>query len=235
MKQSLLGITLISVLSAQNFASADTITIADGDFASVDWLATVSKTTGGATQTVTQANSGGNPGAYRSMTHTLPGPSSIVVIHQYLGMSYDPSTQGAIDFVDYSEDRIQFNAPFSGAAIGARPALLQDGNWFFGPNITFTNSNWQSVNLTGLTSADFVGSGGLTPDFSASGSVISFGYTRSNTNNNSTSLIETNSGIDNWSFVLTTQPVSAVPVPAAVWLFGSGLLGLVGVARRRNV
>lgn len=27
---------------------------------------------------------------------------------------------------------------------------------------------------------------------------------------------------------------SAVPVPAAVWLFGSGLLGLIGVARRRR-
>jgi hypothetical protein len=25
-----------------------------------------------------------------------------------------------------------------------------------------------------------------------------------------------------------------VPVPAAVWLFGSGLLGLIGVARRRK-
>ena len=27
---------------------------------------------------------------------------------------------------------------------------------------------------------------------------------------------------------------SAVPVPAAVWLFGSGLLGLIGVARRKK-
>ena len=28
--------------------------------------------------------------------------------------------------------------------------------------------------------------------------------------------------------------VGAVPVPAAVWLFGSGLIGLVGIARRRS-
>ena len=28
--------------------------------------------------------------------------------------------------------------------------------------------------------------------------------------------------------------ISAVPVPAAVWLFGSGLIGLVGFARRKN-
>ena len=35
----------------------------------------------------------------------------------------------------------------------------------------------------------------------------------------------------------TTSHISAygvVPVPAAVWLFGSGLLGLVGLARRRS-
>jgi hypothetical protein len=37
------------------------------------------------------------------------------------------------------------------------------------------------------------------------------------------------------TYVGATVTVSAVPVPAAVWLFGSGLLGLVGVARRRQV
>jgi hypothetical protein len=31
------------------------------------------------------------------------------------------------------------------------------------------------------------------------------------------------------------EPPAAIPVPAAVWLFGSGLLGLLGVARRRKV
>ncbi len=33
---------------------------------------------------------------------------------------------------------------------------------------------------------------------------------------------------------IDVQQVSAVPVPAAAWLFGSGLMGLVGVARRRG-
>lgn len=42
-----------------------------------------------------------------------------------------------------------------------------------------------------------------------------------------------------WEFGVTVSPLhssggSPVPVPAAVWLFGSGLMGLVGVARRRK-
>lgn len=34
--------------------------------------------------------------------------------------------------------------------------------------------------------------------------------------------------------LVSTAQVSAVPVPAAVWLFGSGLLGLIAVARRKR-
>jgi len=33
---------------------------------------------------------------------------------------------------------------------------------------------------------------------------------------------------------VTNVAASAVPLPAAAWLFGSGLLGLVGIGRRRN-
>ncbi len=34
--------------------------------------------------------------------------------------------------------------------------------------------------------------------------------------------------------ILENVPTLATPIPAALWLFGSGLLGLVGVGRRRN-
>ncbi len=39
----------------------------------------------------------------------------------------------------------------------------------------------------------------------------------------------------NSAWAVYTGDVSAIPVPAAVWLFGSGLLGLVGIGRRKNV
>ena len=37
-----------------------------------------------------------------------------------------------------------------------------------------------------------------------------------------------------WDNISITADVAAVPVPAAAWLFGSGLLGLIGVARRKK-
>ena len=60
--------------------------------------------------------------------------------------------------------------------------------------------------------------------------VADFGYTRVTFGFNS---LASDSVIDNAS-VINFGSVSAVPVPAAVWLFGSGLLGLVGVARRKR-
>ena len=42
---------------------------------------------------------------------------------------------------------------------------------------------------------------------------------------------------DSWPDAMTylaVRDVSAVPVPAAVWLFGSGLIGLIGIVRRKK-
>ena len=41
-------------------------------------------------------------------------------------------------------------------------------------------------------------------------------------------------GTDQLNPTLLPGTVSSVPVPAAVWLFGSGLLGLLGIARRKK-
>jgi hypothetical protein len=35
-------------------------------------------------------------------------------------------------------------------------------------------------------------------------------------------------------WVVTSGPPAIVPVPAAVWLFGSGILGLIGIAKRKS-
>jgi hypothetical protein len=56
---------------------------------------------------------------------------------------------------------------------------------------------------------------------------------------NSLSITLTQNDIDPFqvaalSLVGSLQQTAVVPVPAAVWLFGSGLIGLVGIARRKK-
>ena len=41
-------------------------------------------------------------------------------------------------------------------------------------------------------------------------------------------------GANFYGWAVRSGDVSAVPVPAAVWLFGSGLLGLIGIARKKH-
>jgi len=66
----------------------------------------------------------------------------------------------------------------------------------------------------------------------------------------SASQVNSDNGNDEWAFQgfaadagtysyfdptdMITSGIAVVPVPAAVWLFGSGLLGLVGMARRKK-
>jgi hypothetical protein len=43
-----------------------------------------------------------------------------------------------------------------------------------------------------------------------------------------------NTNLHAWAVQSGDVGSSAVPLPAAVWLFGSGLLGLIGVVKRKN-
>lgn len=207
-------------------ATAATTVISDTDFLLSDWSATAIFTGNGGSHTVSQSLTGGNPGAYRFMTHTMnAGVAHVDVFHEFLGASYDPSVQGGFGALDYQEDQIQFNPPFVGAAIGARPALIQGGETFLGPVINYTDLTWQTVQLSGLTANDFTGmTSGQNPDFSSSGGVIGFGYFRRNSQGPGGTGRTNEHGIDNWS-------VTIIPEPSRALL---SLIGLGAVLMRRR-
>lgn len=90
-------------------------------------------------------------------------------------------------------------------------------------------------------------SGGITPGSPGPFSnMVSNAYWSSTELNGSTAwYFSTNSGATTtngkagnfyaWAVYDGNAALAAVPVPAAAWLFGSGLLGLVGMARRKKV
>jgi len=168
------------------------------------WTATMTITTGsGPTNTVTNNGSGGNPGGYRHMTHSIPASSAMVVNHIYTGGNYNPSASGAIRRMHYSEDRLLFNPP--NGAVGARFLITQGTGQFRIPlalnpaNGGFSNTTWESIPLLRLTPASF---SPATVNFSSTGGVINFGYQRSNTNSSVSGTAANGHGIDNWTVVI---------------------------------
>ena len=101
------GLLVCPVIGAQPAARI----IADGSFHDSLWSVSVATATGGASQTVQRQLSGGNPGAFRAITHILPpvtgsATAVIVVHHVFQGNFYIPAFDGAIDHIDYAEDGI---------------------------------------------------------------------------------------------------------------------------------
>lgn len=110
------------------------------------------------------------------------------------------------------------------------------------PNIVSIEMGDDGANLPGIEFINFPGTFRTPEDINFSIEIGDIGsenlvdyihldtlapFVETNMNVRVTSAISPTGTIDNVT-------VSAVPVPAAVWLFGSGLLGLVGLARRKK-
>lgn len=199
-----------ALLSWQTLAAA--ITVSDSTFANTDWTLTSFSSGNGGTATAAQVLSGGNPGAYRSVTDTLNSggtPSVVLAASIYSPFTYNPAVSGAIASVDFSEDAACISGCFgSGQSTG--PALLQGGVIYVlgsssvitGPGSTFLNHS-----LSGLTALDFgaVSLTGFTftdntvhPNFSAGGAPIQFGFLSSNGTGPGGIGYTLTAGVDNW-------------------------------------
>lgn len=174
------------------------VIIEDQDFADADWVLTVSQTMGAivSTDPTGQQMSGGvEDSPYRSMVHEITNPNvgddpgctmdscsyTLQVTHRYQPGSYTPASDGAIDYIDYSESRIITEPAFEGAGVGWRFAIWQGGVRYIlnsASNTAFTDIVWTNESNCGLRPEDFTPAG---LNFE-NGSELSFGYIRSNTN-----------------------------------------------------
>ena len=163
--------------------------ISDGDFNPTDWTVTVTKI-GSPTTLTQQQTTGGNPGNYRTTTDTFPamGPFDLYTVttfHLFQGAAYDPSTQGAIDHLDYQEDNLlaSFSPAHNSPQVRGYFVIEQNGT-IFAPFAfsTINTTTWQTYSSTGLQANQFYMFDnpieGVHPDFSAQGAPITFGYAR---------------------------------------------------------
>ncbi len=217
------GLLVSLVLARKGAAQAADITLSDTEFPGAYWTAHVASS-GGAIQNAQQSPTGGNPGNWRLMTHTIFPNSWIYVWHIYTGPggTYDPSQQGAITNLDFTLDQ----RTVSGEDVGGAYALTQNGRYYTARYLTFNNTAWQTVQVACLTAANFVASDGGpegSPDFSVAGSPIQFGFARANPVPSVNAGIFSH-GIDNWSVTIhrlgspcgVPTPTPTLPAPTPI-------------------
>ena len=155
------------------------------------------------------------------------------------GAIYDPSTQGAIDGIDFSWD------VFVEHVAGGGIVLRQGGVFYYSLKQQLSSPFpmfWETVVGTGVGATGFLACEGLygpictgtgtgNPDFSNSGGPIEFGFFQavSILGGSSTTSVTFTSRIDNWSVT-----VNSVPEPGSTALVLAGVLVSIRMGRRRH-
>lgn len=231
----LFGVTVLLTITFSS-GNADSA-IFDGTFNDSDWThAVLQDDTGTGTHLANQVPILGNPGSWQTGSHEW-GPGNSFFSHIFSGAgSYDPSLNGAIDFINYSFDFLVTYRKYRGSDDMAAALILKQGSDYFA-NLNYDlfdyGDPWRSIYRT-VSNMDFwkvTASGyetNIQPDFSAAGQPIEVGYyTLMSTGYKPNHL---SYGIDNFraEFIPT-------PIPGSVWCFVSGLLGLSIINRRLRI
>jgi YVTN family beta-propeller protein len=224
---------LVGALAAGGAAHAQTVAFADDDFAPADWE--VASATG--THAELQSPFNGNPPPSREMVHLhLPG-STIGTVHRWLAESHDPATEGTVASLAWSWDRRAAGGDCSTSQPTEAFVVFQDGVAYRGNESTFSSLAWESVGASGLLAADFDDGTGGTPDFSATGAALFFGFVRTTTNS-SAGPAQLCHGIDNLAVTLTLEGEPEATVLAFSELEHFVIAGddlVVGVTRSGNL
>lgn len=206
---------------------------ADDSFDQTDWTLDLRVNQPASQGTAFKLTQGGNPGAFRQVTHRLASGtpmngSSLVSLHKRTDAVYDPAVSGPIDALCYREDAFILEGHGQGQSTGV--ALWQGGEVFFhGTGPTYMPPDWLTIEATALVAADFdrlapplERDAARHPDFTASGPPITFGFYRSNTTYGEGWQIV--GAIDNWRVGVNSTcyglptPPTATPEPSALYL-----------------
>ena len=157
------------------------------------------------------------------------GVANAALITGEMGLTGAYSTSGGIDFADDTDISLTSVTGTSGigdlgVTVGfGTVGAINNGDFSFSPFSPVTNvfiiGGWQ-LDLTTLSITDQTDS-----KLTMAGTGILSGVGFENTLASWTYSSQVSSSY--------SMSITAVPVPAAVWLFGSGLIGLVGLARKK--
>ncbi len=234
-------------------AQAQTISFEDTAFDPADWTVTTVTTGNGGFSGAQQSLAGGNPGALRESTRTFgpydaqSAPHNILQTHLFVPAVHDPAASGAITAVSFTFDVTAFTTTNLAVALIA----IQDGvRYFHGYRTDLTPAlvfeQWLTHSGSGLDENSFNtdpgAMSGASPDFSATGSPVQFGYFTGNTQDPAVTPGVGYSVIDGFDNFSVTLQVTNPPCPGDIADdFGSlgsdgmvsfgdflALLGLVG-------
>ncbi|MCA9280941.1 MAG: hypothetical protein H6812_05930 [Phycisphaeraceae bacterium] len=216
--------TSVAMVSIGCAASAN-VTFIDHDFLAANWTDGFASVDGnGGSYTAGQQGGVGNPGDYYDVFHMLADApamenSGIAVFHDCTFMVYDPSIDGAIAWVDVAVDLRKFSTFSTQVRVAAyqNGALYVNSNAITGSSIT---NNWgtQTRLIEGAESWSLVLpelelDSSSHPDFSASGSPISFGFYTANSTGVGFGGYNSTVGVDN--FRVTVIPACPGDVTGA--------------------